>query len=57
MSQVIVAPIWRRRNLCDGSRAIRRREELFAILGDVFAQQPWSHWQSRMRAAGVPAGR
>ncbi|MEN3349583.1 MAG: hypothetical protein V7632_3218, partial [Bradyrhizobium sp.] len=34
----------------------RRREELFAILGAAFAEQPWSHWQSRMRAAGVPHG-
>jgi crotonobetainyl-CoA:carnitine CoA-transferase CaiB-like acyl-CoA transferase len=39
-----------------GAERIRRREELFAILGDVFARQPWSHWQSRMRAAGVPCG-
>jgi crotonobetainyl-CoA:carnitine CoA-transferase CaiB-like acyl-CoA transferase len=39
-----------------GVDRIRRRDELFAILGDVFAQQPWSHWQSRMRAAGVPCG-
>ena len=39
-----------------GPDRIRRRDELFAILGDVFAQQPWSHWQSRMRAAGVPCG-
>ena len=39
-----------------GPDRIRRRDELFAILGDAFAQQPWSHWQSRMRAAGVPCG-
>jgi crotonobetainyl-CoA:carnitine CoA-transferase CaiB-like acyl-CoA transferase len=39
-----------------GTDRIRRRDELFAILGDVFAQQPWSHWQSRMRVAGVPCG-
>ncbi len=39
-----------------GPDRIRRREELFAILGDAFARQPWSHWQSRMRAAGVPCG-
>jgi crotonobetainyl-CoA:carnitine CoA-transferase CaiB-like acyl-CoA transferase len=39
-----------------GAERIRRREELFAILGEAFAQQPWSHWQSRMRAAGVPCG-
>jgi crotonobetainyl-CoA:carnitine CoA-transferase CaiB-like acyl-CoA transferase len=35
---------------------IRRRDELFAILGDAFGQKPWSHWQARMRAAGVPCG-
>ena len=35
---------------------IRRRDELFAILGDAFKQQPWSYWQSRMRKAGVPCG-
>jgi crotonobetainyl-CoA:carnitine CoA-transferase CaiB-like acyl-CoA transferase len=39
-----------------GLDRIRRREELFAILGEAFAQQPWSYWQSRMRAAGVPCG-
>jgi crotonobetainyl-CoA:carnitine CoA-transferase CaiB-like acyl-CoA transferase len=39
-----------------GPDRIRRREELFAILGAAFAEQPWSHWQSRMRAAGVPHG-
>jgi crotonobetainyl-CoA:carnitine CoA-transferase CaiB-like acyl-CoA transferase len=35
---------------------IRRRDELFAILGEAFARQPWSYWQQRMRAAGVPCG-
>ena len=35
---------------------IRRRDELFAILGDAFAKQTWSYWQERMRAAGVPCG-
>jgi hypothetical protein len=35
---------------------IRRRDELFAILDQVFAQQPWSYWQQRMRSAGVPCG-
>jgi crotonobetainyl-CoA:carnitine CoA-transferase CaiB-like acyl-CoA transferase len=39
-----------------GPDRIRRRDELFAILGDAFAQRPWAHWQSRMRAAGVPHG-
>jgi crotonobetainyl-CoA:carnitine CoA-transferase CaiB-like acyl-CoA transferase len=39
-----------------GPERIRRRDELFAILGEAFARQPWSYWQSRMRAAGVPCG-
>jgi crotonobetainyl-CoA:carnitine CoA-transferase CaiB-like acyl-CoA transferase len=39
-----------------GPDRIRRRGELFAILGEAFARQPWSHWQARMRAAGVPCG-
>ena len=39
-----------------GPDRIRRRDELFAILGEAFARQPWSHWQPRMRAAGVPCG-
>lgn len=57
MSQVIdradlaVAEIY-----ATGPDRIQRRDELFAILGDAFAQQPWPHWQSRMRAAGVPCG-
>lgn len=40
-----------------GPQRIRRRDQLFAILGEAFAQQPWSHWQSKMRAAGVPCGK
>jgi crotonobetainyl-CoA:carnitine CoA-transferase CaiB-like acyl-CoA transferase len=57
MSQVIdradlaSAPIY-----ATGPDRIRRRDELFAILGEAFARQPWSHWQARMRAAGVPCG-
>ena len=39
-----------------GPDRIRRRDELFAILGEAFSNQPWSHWQARMRAAGVPCG-
>jgi crotonobetainyl-CoA:carnitine CoA-transferase CaiB-like acyl-CoA transferase len=39
-----------------GSDRIRRRDELFAILGEAFARQPWLHWQARMRTAGVPCG-
>lgn len=57
MSQVIdrpdlaEAPIY-----AAGTDRIRRREELFALLGEAFARRPWSHWQGRMRAAGVPHG-
>lgn len=39
-----------------GADRIGRRDELFALLGEAFAQQPWVHWQARMRAAGVPHG-
>lgn len=35
---------------------IAHRDALFAVLGEAFAQQPWSHWQPRMRAASVPCG-
>lgn len=35
---------------------VARREELFAILQDVFATQPWSYWQPRLREASVPSG-
>jgi crotonobetainyl-CoA:carnitine CoA-transferase CaiB-like acyl-CoA transferase len=35
---------------------IARRAELFGILNDAFAQQPWRHWQERMRAASIPSG-
>jgi crotonobetainyl-CoA:carnitine CoA-transferase CaiB-like acyl-CoA transferase len=58
MSQVIDRP-----DLASAERyatppdRIRRREELFALLGEVFLRQPWSHWQSRMREAGVPCGK
>jgi crotonobetainyl-CoA:carnitine CoA-transferase CaiB-like acyl-CoA transferase len=39
-----------------GFDRIRRRDEIFAILGEAFARQPWAHWQRRMREAGVPCG-
>ena len=39
-----------------GRDRTQRREQLFDILGQAFVQQPWSHWQARMRAAGVPCG-
>jgi crotonobetainyl-CoA:carnitine CoA-transferase CaiB-like acyl-CoA transferase len=39
-----------------GPDRIRRRDDLFAVLGEAFARQPWAHWQARMRTAGVPHG-
>lgn len=39
-----------------GPQRIRRRDELFAILNEAFAQHPWLYWQVRMREAGVPCG-
>jgi crotonobetainyl-CoA:carnitine CoA-transferase CaiB-like acyl-CoA transferase len=57
MSQVIGRPDLAAAEIyATGPDRIRRRDELFAILGEVFAQQPWLHWQSKMRAAGVPCG-
>jgi crotonobetainyl-CoA:carnitine CoA-transferase CaiB-like acyl-CoA transferase len=57
MSQVIDrADLAEAQAYATGPDRIRRREELFAILGEAFAQQPWSYWQSKMRAAGVPCG-
>ena len=57
MSQVIVRPdLAAAETYATGTDRIRRRDELFAMLGEAFAQQPWSHWQSKMRAAGVPCG-
>jgi crotonobetainyl-CoA:carnitine CoA-transferase CaiB-like acyl-CoA transferase len=35
---------------------IKRRGELFPILEEAFAKQPWSYWQQRMRAASIPCG-
>jgi crotonobetainyl-CoA:carnitine CoA-transferase CaiB-like acyl-CoA transferase len=57
MSQVIDrADLATAAGYATGPDRIRRRDELFAILGEAFAKQPWSHWQARMRAAGVPCG-
>jgi crotonobetainyl-CoA:carnitine CoA-transferase CaiB-like acyl-CoA transferase len=33
-----------------------KREEIFQLLEDLFAQHPWSYWQGRMRAAQIPCG-
>ena len=35
---------------------VARRDELFAVLADVFKQRPWAHWQQKMREAHVPCG-
>ena len=35
---------------------LEQRELLFGLMNEAFAQQPWSHWQPRLRAAGVPSG-
>ncbi|KIZ40394.1 MULTISPECIES: CoA transferase [Rhodopseudomonas] len=57
MGQVIGRPdLAQATDYATGPDRVRRRDELFAILGDAFAQQPWAHWQARMRAAGVPHG-
>ncbi|HLG84618.1 MAG TPA: CoA transferase [Bradyrhizobium sp.] len=57
MSQVIGrADLAAAETYATGPDRIRRRDELFAVLGDAFAQQPWAYWQTRMRAAGVPCG-
>ncbi|PXW28677.1 CaiB/BaiF CoA transferase family protein [Paraburkholderia caballeronis] len=42
--------------LADRNGRIARRAELFRILDDAFAKQPWSHWQQRMRTASIPCG-
>jgi len=58
MSQVIDRPdLASEEGYATGPARIRRRDELFAVLGAAFAQQPWSYWQERMRAAGVPCGK
>lgn len=57
MSQVIGRADLAAANIyATGPDRIRRRDELFAILGDAFAKQPWTYWQAQMRAAGVPCG-
>lgn len=39
-----------------GPLRTRNRTPLFALLENDFGKQPWTHWQTRMRAAGVPCG-
>jgi crotonobetainyl-CoA:carnitine CoA-transferase CaiB-like acyl-CoA transferase len=57
MSQVIDRPdLAAAEAYATGTERIRRRDELFDVLGEAFAHRPWSYWQSKMRAAGVPCG-
>jgi crotonobetainyl-CoA:carnitine CoA-transferase CaiB-like acyl-CoA transferase len=42
--------------LCKRAGRLERRDELFAILGEVFAAAPWAHWKPLMRAAAIPCG-
>lgn len=35
---------------------LNQREFLFQLMEEAFAKQPWSYWQPRLRAAGVPSG-
>jgi crotonobetainyl-CoA:carnitine CoA-transferase CaiB-like acyl-CoA transferase len=57
MSQVIERPdLAAAEAYATGPARIRRRDELFALLGEAFARQPWPYWQAKMRAAGVPCG-
>ncbi len=35
---------------------LKRRDELFSVLNEAFGKEPWSHWQPRLRAAGVASG-
>lgn len=57
MSQVIERPDLAAAEIyATGPDRIRRRDELFGILGEAFAKHPWAYWQPRMRTAGVPCG-
>lgn len=42
--------------LSDRNGRMARRDELFKLLEQEFAKQPWSYWQPRMRAATIPCG-
>lgn len=35
---------------------LEQRERIFRVMDEAFAQQPWSHWAPRLRAANVPHG-
>ncbi|CAM9917842.1 unnamed protein product [Phaeothamnion confervicola] len=42
--------------LADRNGRMGKRDEIFSILNEAFAKQPWSYWQPRMRAASIPCG-
>ncbi|MDB5827949.1 MAG: succinate--hydroxymethylglutarate CoA-transferase-like [Variovorax sp.] len=42
--------------LSDRNGRMARRDEIFKMLGEIFAEHPWSYWQPRMRAASIPCG-
>ncbi len=42
--------------LAERNGRLARRDELFRVLDEAFAQQPWAVWQERMRAASIPCG-
>ncbi|MDO9504277.1 CaiB/BaiF CoA-transferase family protein [Hydrogenophaga sp.] len=35
---------------------LSQRERLFQLMEEEFAKHPWSYWQPKLRAAGVPSG-
>jgi len=35
---------------------LANRERIYALLGEVFAKQPWRHWQRKLTEAGIPCG-
>lgn len=42
--------------LADRNGRMGKRDEIFSMLNEAFAKQPWSYWQPRMRAASIPCG-
>ena len=42
--------------LSQRAHRLQRREEIFQIMEEAFATEPWSHWAPKLRAASVPHG-
>jgi crotonobetainyl-CoA:carnitine CoA-transferase CaiB-like acyl-CoA transferase len=40
-----------------GKQRSEHRQEIFKLLDELFIKHPWTYWQGRMRAAGVPCGK